>query len=114
MQVFNKIDAVRKISDFDMLRTIHPDAVCISAKTGLGLESLSQAVIAKYKGNEVHIRVTYSHTNGKVTNFLRSQGKIMDIHYNENLVLAETMLGKNQLPELHHLHPEKVELLDDV
>ena len=114
LNVFNKIDAVRNISDFELLRTIHPDAVCISAKTRLGLETLSEAVIAKYKGNEVHIRVTYSHTNGKVTNFLRSQGKILDIQYNENLVFAEARLGRNQLPELHHLHPESVEIVDDV
>jgi GTP-binding protein HflX len=113
LEVFNKIDAVRKISDFDMLRTIYPDAVCISAKTGLGLESLSEAVIAKYKGSEVRIRVTYTHTNGKVANFLRSQGKILDIHYNESLVLVEAMLGRNQLPELHHLHPENVEVIDE-
>ena len=113
LQVFNKIDAVRKISDFEMLRTIYPDAVSISARTGLGLESLSEAVVAQYKGTEVHIRVTYTHTSGKVTNFLRSQGKILDIQYSEDLVTAEARLGRNQLPELRHLHPEKVEVIDE-
>ncbi len=114
LEVFNKIDAVKKMSDFELLRTIHPDAVCISAKTGLGLDALSTAVITQYKGNEVHIRVTYSHTNGKVTNFLRSQGKMLNTQYDENLVLVEVRLGRNQLPELHHLHPESVEIIDDV
>ncbi len=112
LEVFNKIDAVRKISDFDMLKTIYPDAICISAKTGLGLDSLSEAVIAKYKGSEILIRVTYTHTNGKVTNFLRSQGNILDTHYNDNIVLVEAKLGRNQLPELYHLHPENVEVID--
>lgn len=112
-EVFNKIDAVKKAGDLDMLRTIYPNAICISAKTGAGLDQLSDAVVAMYKGSEVLIRVTYAHTNGKVTNFLRSQGKIINTNYDDNKVIAEVRLGKNQLPELHHLHPDDVEVIEN-
>jgi len=113
LQVFNKVDAVRQISDFDMLRTLYPDAISISAKTGFGLDNLSEAVTAQYKGNEILIRVTYSHTNGKIQSFLRSQGRISDVQYNNDSVLIEARLGRNQLPELEHLRPEKIEIIDE-
>lgn len=112
LEIFNKVDAVKKTSDLDMLQTIYPEAICISAKTGFGLDKFSEAVVARYKGNEVLVRVTYAHTNGKVINFLRSQGKIMETQYNENLVSVEVKLGKNQLPELYHLHPDNVEIIE--
>ncbi len=112
LEVFNKVDAVKNTGDLEMLQTIYPDAISISAKTGFGLDKFSEAVVARYKGIEVLVRVTYAHTNGKVINFLRSQGKILDTKYDENLVSVEVKLGKNQLPELYHLHPEKVEMLD--
>ena len=96
-----------------MLQTIYPDAISISAKTGFGLDEFSQAVVARYKGDIAMVRVTYTHTNGKVTNYLRSQGKILDTKYDENLVITEVKLGKNQLPELYHLHPDNVEIIED-
>ena len=40
LKVLNKVDAVRKIGDVEMLQTLFPDAVCISAKTGFGLEEV--------------------------------------------------------------------------
>ncbi|MBN2590934.1 MAG: GTPase HflX [Sedimentisphaerales bacterium] len=113
LEVFNKVDAVKNTGDLEMLQTIYPDAISISAKTGFGLDKFSEAVVTRYKGIEVLVRVTYTHTNGKAINFLRSQGKILDTQYNENLVSVEVKLGKNQLPELYHLHPENVEIIDN-
>jgi GTP-binding protein HflX len=112
-EVFNKIDAVKKTGELDMLRTIYPNAICISAKMGAGLDKLSEAVTAMYKGIEVMIRVTYPHTNGKVTNFLRSQGKTLNTNYDNDKVIVEIRLGQNQLPELYHLHPDNVEIIDN-
>lgn len=112
LEIFNKVDAVKKIGDLDMLRTIYPNAICISAKTGFGLDNLSEAVTARYKGSEVLVRVTYSHTNGKIPNFLRTQANILDTNYVDNQVVVEARIGKNQLPELYHLHPDNVEIID--
>jgi len=113
LEVFNKVDAVKNTSDLEMLQTIYPDAICISAKTGFGLDKFSEVVVSRYKGNVILVRVTYTHTNGKVTNYLRSQGKIIDTQYDENMVVTEVKLGKNQLPELYHLHPDKVDIIED-
>ncbi len=110
LEILNKVDAVKNISDFDMLQTIHPDAVCISAKTGFGLDSLSEAITAKYKGEAILIQVTTNHSNGKVQSFLRAHGQILNEKYTNHSVLIEAKLGRNQLPDLKHLHPENIEI----
>lgn len=112
MQVFNKIDAVRKISDLETLQTIFPDAVSISARTGFGLEEFSEAVTDKYKGTELLLRILCGQSNGKVQSFLRAHGRILSEKYTNNSVLIEARLGRNQLPDLQHLKPQAIEILN--
>ena len=113
LEVFNKVDVVKEIGDFDMLQTLHPNAVAISAKTGFGLDVLSEIVTAKYKGAELMVHVTTSLSNGRVQSFLRAHGRILNEHYNENSVLIEAKLGRNQLPDLQHLMPENIEIIEE-
>jgi GTP-binding protein HflX len=113
LEVLNKADVVRSISDFETLQTLYPDAVCISAKTGLGINSLLKAVTAEYKGTVLLLRVTCEQSNGKVQSFLRAHGRILDEQYSNNSVHIEAQLGKNQLPELERLRPENIEIIND-
>jgi GTP-binding protein HflX len=108
LKVFNKIDALRKTGELDMLQTLFPDAVCISAKTGLGLDKLYEAVVAHYKGDEIRIRVKSSQSNGKIQSFLRTHGKIIKEYYLDNSVVTDVLLGQNQLPQLKSLGAEIV------
>jgi GTP-binding protein HflX len=109
--VLNKVDIVKKISELEMLETLFRDAVCISAKTGLGLEQLSEAVMARYKGAIVLLRVSSSQSNGKVQSFLRAYGTIVNEHYLDGSVLIDARLGRNQLPGLKRLQPDNLEIL---
>jgi GTP-binding protein HflX len=111
LKVINKVDVVRKIGDVEMLQTLFPDAVCISAKTGFGLEHLSAAVSAKYRGGEILLRVCSSQSNGKVQSFLRAHGTIIKEQYCDGSVLIEVRLGQNQLAGLQRLHPETIEIV---
>ena len=111
LKVLNKVDVVRKIGDIEMLQTLFPDAVCVSAKTGFGLEQFSEAVSAKYRGNEILLRVCNSQANGKVQSFLRAHGTIIKEQYLDCSVLIEAKLGRNQLGGLRRLHPETIEIL---
>ena len=113
LKVFNKIDIVRKISALEMLQTLFPDAVAISARTGLGLEDFGRAIAAKYKGTELLLRVLSSQSNGKVQSFLRTYGKILEEQYSNGTVLIDAELGQNQLPALKSLHPEAVEIIEN-
>jgi GTP-binding protein HflX len=112
LEVFNKVDVVKTISHLETLQTLFPDAVCISAKTGYGLDSLSEAVTAKYKGAELLLRVASSQSNGKVQSFLRARGRILKEEYCDSSVLIDARLGRNQLPDLKRLHPETIEIVD--
>jgi GTP-binding protein HflX len=111
LEVFNKVDIVKKIGVLEMLQTLYPEGICISAKTSYGLEKLNEAVAAKYKGTEVLLRVASSQSNGKVQSFLRAHGRIINEQYNDSSVLIDARLGRNQLPELKRLQPEKIEIV---
>jgi len=112
LEVFNKVDILRRIGDLEMLQTLFPDAVCISAKTGYGLEKLNEAVAARYRGAELLLRVASSQSNGKVQSFLRAHGQILNEQYCDSSVLIDAKLGRNQLPDLKRLHPENIEIVD--
>ena len=112
LEVLNKVDIVRKISNLEMLQTLFPDAICISAKTGYGLEELNEAVATRYKGTELLLRVASSQSNGKVQSFLRAHGQILNEQYQGSSVLIDAKLGRNQLPDLKRLHPETIEIIE--
>ncbi len=112
LEVFNKVDIVRRIGELEMLQTLYPDAVCISAKTGYGLEKLNEAVAARYRGAEILLRVASSQSNGKVQSFLRAHGQILNEQYQDSSVLIDAKLGRNQLADLKRLHPETIEIVD--
>lgn len=113
LEVLNKVDVVRNISDLETLQTLYRDAVSISAKTGYGLDSLCEAVTARYKGTALLLRVTSSHSNGKVQSFLRARGRIINEQYTDSSVLIEAQLGRNQLPGLKRLRPENIEIVNE-
>jgi len=107
----NKVDIVRKVSDLEMLQTLFSDAVCISAKTGLGLEQLSEAVLARYKGAVLLLRVSSSQSDGRIQSFLRAYGQIVKEQYRDGSVQIDATLGRNQLPGLKRLQPQNLEIL---
>ena len=109
--VFNKVDIVKNIGDLEILQTLFPDAVCISAKGSFGLERLGEAVLAKYKGDELLLRLTCSQSNGKVQSFLRTYGRVLKEQYLDGSVLIDAKLGRNQLPSLKKLRPDQLEIL---
>jgi len=111
LKVLNKVDAVKNIGDFEILQTLFPEAVCISAKTGFGLGKLAEAVLTKYRGGEVLLRVTISQSNGKIQSFLRAYGQILKEQYSDGLVLIDAKLGRNQLADLNRLGAEAIEIL---
>ncbi|MCX5634756.1 MAG: GTPase HflX [Planctomycetota bacterium] len=112
LKVFNKVDAVKKISELETLQTLFPDALCISAKTGFGLEQLAEIAAAKYKGGKITVQVRISQSNGKAQSYLRACGTILKETYSGDSVIIEAVLGQNQLPGLKRLSPEKLKIID--
>lgn len=109
--VLNKVDVVRAVGTLEMLQTLYNDAICISAKTGYGLDDLTDAVLAQYRGTELVFRVTINQSNGRVQSFLRAHGTIVKQDYLNGEVLIEARLGRNQLAGLKKLHRGDVEII---
>jgi GTP-binding protein HflX len=109
--LFNKVDAIKKIGDLEMLQMMFAEALCISARTGLGLDRLKEVVLERYKGAEVVLRVCSSQSNGRVQSFLRAYATIIEERYGDGLVLIDARLGRNQLPALKSLRPEAIEIV---
>ena len=109
LAVFNKVDVVRDIGQLEMLETMYPDALSVSARTGFGIEELTAAVSERCKGGEVRLVVKSSQSNGKVQSFLRAHGKIIEERYLDGSVVIEVELGVNSMARLRRLGAESVE-----
>lgn len=107
----NKLDIARKAGDIEVLQTLYPEALCISAKTGLGIKRLCQAVLDKYRGDELLLLVTTSQSDGRIRSFLNACGAIVKENYSDGGVHIKARLGGNQLPQLKKLGPESIEIL---
>jgi GTP-binding protein HflX len=108
IDVLNKIDIIRNVGELEMLQTLLPKAVCISAKLCMGLDRLSEAVAGQYRGGEVLLRVTGSQSNGKLQSFLRAYGTIIKERYSDGTVITDVRLGKNQSAILKSLGAEEI------
>ncbi len=111
LEVFNKVDAITEIGRLELLQTLHPEAISVSAKTCLGLDELCRRVTQYYRGRDVVLRVLSSQANGKVQSFLRAHGQILSEQYVDSSVIIDVRMGQKQLPELERLHPDKIEIM---
>ncbi len=109
--VLNKADALFSISQLQILQTLYPDAVTISAKSGMGIDHLQSAVCEYYHGERLRLRVSSLQSNGKVQSYLRAHGNILHEHYSDDKVHIEAILGQRQLPHLQRLGPERIEIV---
>lgn len=112
MEILNKVDVIKKIGDLELLQTLFPDAVCISAKTGFGLDVLKNKIMEKYRGTELLLRVTSPQSNGKAQSFMRAYGRITKEDYSGDSVIIEVNMGRNHLAGLQRLGIEKIEIIE--
>ncbi|MBN2210344.1 MAG: GTPase HflX [Sedimentisphaerales bacterium] len=113
--VFNKIDRpvdhLPSRSVRDTLMTLYPDALCVSARTGQGVDNLHQVVLQRVTGQKLHLRITCSYNDGRAAGFLRAHGEIISENYTENDIILEAWLGQRQLPGLQRLNPRSCDIL---
>jgi GTP-binding protein HflX len=113
LMLLNKADALGNITLLESLQTVYPEAICISAKTGLNLDKLAGQVFAKLRGSDVTVSVHCSAGNGKVISFLRANAKILDRQYLDSSVTIKATLGQNQLPLLKRLNPKDLQVVEN-
>ena len=77
----------------------------------MNIDLASDAVIDRFRGKNVKIRVTSKMSNGKVQSFLRAKADIISEDYADNKVVIEAAIGTNQMVMLKQLKPENIEII---
>ncbi len=109
--LLNKADVLGNANMLESLQTVYPDAICISAKTGMDLDKVARIVLGRYRGGDVVVRVTTHMRDGRLQSYLRSSAEILSENYTDSHVIIEARLGKNQLHILKQHKPEDLQIL---
>ena len=109
--LLNKSDCIPDKAVFESVQTVFPEALSVSAKTGLNLDQLREKIADKVCGRNVRVRVTSSAGDGKLQSYLRTVGSELEEEYSDGSVQIDVTLGKNQLAQLKRFGAKQIELL---
>jgi GTP-binding protein HflX len=106
--LLNKTDTHEGEDNFPFWRTLHPDAIPISARTGRGLDRLQEAVYHVLRGTQVEVALEADVANGKLISFIESRTRVQDREFVDGRVRFKTVMGKQTLADLSN--NEQVEI----
>ncbi|HET6250115.1 MAG TPA: GTPase HflX [Tepidisphaeraceae bacterium] len=98
--LLNKIDTEEGEAAFPFWRTLHPDAIPISARHGTGMAELTEAVFKHVRGQQVDVTLAADDTNGKLLAFIESHARVHDRQFSDGRVTVKAVMGKRTLAEL--------------
>ena len=98
--LLNKIDTYEGEEKYPFWRTLHPEAIPVSAKTGVGLDRLTEAVYNYVRGQQVEVTLEADVANGKLLSFVESHSRIQDRQFNDGRVTLRAVMGKQTLADL--------------
>ena len=98
--LLNKIDTPEGDENYPFWRTLHPQSVPISAKTGKGIEHLVAAVFDHVRGQQVEVELEADLANGRLLAFLESHTRVQERQYEDGRVTMKAIMGKTTLAEL--------------
>ena len=98
--LLNKIDTEEGEEAYPVWRTLHPNAIPISARHATGLKELSDAVFKFVRGQQVDVTLEADETDGKLLSFIESHTRVHDRQFNEGRVQLKAIMGKRTLAEL--------------
>jgi GTP-binding protein HflX len=98
--LLNKIDTEEGEDAYSTWRTLHPEAIGVSAKTGLGLDKLQEAVYQAVRGQQVDVTLEADVTNGRLISFIESHSRVHDRQFTDGRVQIKAIMGKRTLADL--------------
>jgi GTP-binding protein HflX len=100
--LLNKIDTPEGEAAMPFWRAMHPDALPISARTGLGLDRLRTAVYDFVRGQQVDVTLSCDVTDGRLISFIEANTRINDRRFVEDDARVEfdVTVGKRTLKDL--------------
>jgi GTP-binding protein HflX len=98
--LLNKIDTEAGEAAMDTWRTLYPQAIPISAKTGRGIDRLTEAVFDHLRGQQVEATLEADVANGRLLSFIESHTRVQDRHFLDGRVTMRVVVGKKVLADL--------------
>jgi len=98
--LLNKIDTEEGEERYPEWRALVPGSIPISAKTGLGLAELNEAVYKTVRGQQVEATLEADVTNGRLLAFIESHTRVQGREFVDSRVRLTVVLGKQTLAEL--------------
>jgi len=98
--VLNKVDALEHNADLLVFQKEFPDAIAISAKTGVGMEVLVERVRDAARGRMETLKLVAKMSDGKSINFLENRAEVLEREYDGDTATFTVRIGKRQLDQL--------------
>src|SRR3954462_3906403 len=98
--LLNKTDTEAGEENYPFWRTLHPDAIAISAKTGNGLAELHEAIYQHVRGQQVDVLLEADTANGKLISFIESHPRVHERQFTDGRVQMRAIMGKQTLAYL--------------
>ncbi|MCY2950635.1 MAG: GTPase HflX [Planctomycetota bacterium] len=98
--LLNKIDTEEGDAAWPTWRTLNPEAIPVSARTGKGIERLVEAVAGFVHGQQVEVTLEADVTNGRLLTYIESHSRIEQREFADGRVTLRAVMGKNTLADL--------------
>jgi GTPase len=103
--LLNKMDAVQDIADLQVLQRRLPEALPISARTGVGLAELVETVRNMLAGSSQQVTVRMRSSDGKAVSDFEKHGQVLDRRYAQESVELDVIIGASTLHRIQIAHP---------
>ena len=110
--LLNKIDTDEGQDAFPEWRALHPNAIPVSARTGLGLGDLVEAVYKYLRGQQVVATIEMELTNGKLISYVESHTRVSDRTFTDTHATFTAVIGKKTLADLQRNEQAVVTILN--
>ena len=98
--LLNKTDTPEGQAAWPTWRTLYPDAIPLSARTGVGTDRLAEAVLHAVRGQQVEATLESDVTNGRLIAYIEASTDVRDRQFVDSRVRIRAVMGKNTLAEL--------------
>jgi GTP-binding protein HflX len=98
--LLNKIDTPEGEENFPEWRTLHPEAIPISARTGRGIEQLTGDVLNYFKGQLIEATLEADSGNGKLLAFIETHCQIKDRTFDGRKIVLQAVMSKRVFEDL--------------
>lgn len=109
--VLNKVDLVEHNADLLVFAQEFPDHVCISAKTGRGVNELVERVRRSARGADRLLTLAVDVKDGKALSFIETRSQVIEREYEETQVLYKVQIGQRRFDQLRAMGA-KMRILD--